>query len=143
MPFGLRVLRARAGLVLVAVFLSACGSAPVGLPAANPTPDRLTTPATPCGPPTCQTIPVTLNDFTIVSPAIVARPGSIRFVLKNEGSYTHAFQIQSRENIPTSPMIGSGQTGYLDAQLAAGTYEAVCPIPGHTVRGQRATVTVG
>ena len=137
-------LKSRRCLLLVAVglLLGACGSRAVQTALENPTPDALVRPPGSCQAPACEIVEVTLADFKIVPSRIIVRAPRARFLLTNAGSLTHAFEIQTGGGGSRSQNIGPGQTGYFDVELSPGEYQARCPIAGHAVRGQRATVTV-
>ncbi len=128
--------------MLAGVVLAACGNTGLSIVAENPTPDPITGPSTLCEAPTCQVIEVEMGDFTFVPSRIFVESSRVRFVLTNTGAFTHAFQVESAGSDGRSVNIGPGQTGFLTVELTPGEHPAVCPIPGHAVRGQRATITV-
>ena len=129
-------------LAAAGVLLGACGNMGIQTVLENPTPDAVVRPAGPCQLPTCETVEVSLADFKIVPSHITVRASRVRFVLSNVGSLTHAFEIDVGGGTKRSSNIGPGQTGYLEVELSRGEYAARCPITGHAVRGQRATVEV-
>ncbi len=122
--------------------LAACGNTGLSTVAENPAPDPVTGPSTPCEAPTCQVVEIELGDFTIVPARIFIESPRVRFVLTNTGGFTHAFQVESVGSDGRSVNIGPGQTDYLAVELTPGVHSVVCPIPGHAVRGQRATIAV-
>ena len=137
------VRRALFPLVLVASFLlAACGEGLAYVVAENPPPDFLTAPATDCLAPSCEVIDVTMSDFKIVPSAMTTSASRVRFRITNEGTFTHSLEFAVDRDPVTSPNIGPGQTGYLDVDVRPGTHTLTCPIEGHAVRGQRATLEV-
>lgn len=128
--------------MLTGAVLAACGNTGLSIVAENPTPDPITGPSTPCEAPTCQVVELELGDFTIVPSRIFIDSPLARFVLTNTGSFTHAFQVESAGQGGRSINIGPDQTGFLTVELTHGEHSVVCPIRGHAVRGQRATITV-
>ena len=107
---------------------------------ANPTPDLLVGPSGVCQAPVCETVDITLADFSIVPARIDVHAPRVRFVLTNAGSFTHALEIRANGGDNRSLNIGPGETGFLDVELPPGEYQVVCPIAGHALRGQRATI---
>lgn len=137
------VRRALVPLLLVASFLlAACGEGLAYAVAENPPPDFLTTPTTECLAPSCQVIDVTMSDFKIVPSSMTTSASRVRFRITNEGTFTHSLELALDRDPVTSPNIGPGQTGYLDVDVRPGTHTLTCPITGHAVRGQRATLEV-
>ena len=135
-PLGLAV------LVAVWLVLAACGAPISQTVAANPPPDVQIRPTGTCELPTCQPVQLALADFKVVPARILVQARTVRFVLTNVGSFTHAFEVSGEDGDLRSPNIGPGQTGYLEVDFGPGTYDAICPILGHAVRGQRAIIEV-
>ena len=130
-------------LLLVAAFLfAACDQGLAYVVAENPPPDLLFAPTTECLEPSCQVIDVTVTDFKIVPATMSTSASRVRFRITNEGTFTHALELAVDRDPVTSPNIGAGQTGYLDVDVPPGTHTLTCPITGHAVRGQRATLEV-
>ncbi len=90
-----------------------------------------------------KTVSVTLSDFTI-APADIQVPAGqpLEFNVTNQGPSAHTFTIvvdgQQRGTDLIQP--GSSATLKVDA-LAAGSYDALCTVPGHEAAGMKATVT--
>ncbi len=129
-------------LAAVWLVLAACGAPVTQTVAANPPPDVQIRPAGTCELPTCQPFQLTLADFKMDPARISVQAPTVRFVLTNVGTFTHAFEISGEDGDRRSSNIGPGKTGYLEVSFGPGTYEAICPILGHAVRGQRATIRV-
>ena len=135
--------RAWIPLLVVASFLfAACGEGLAYAVPENPPADRVVAPTSECSPPSCQVFDVTLTDFKIVPSTMAASAPRVRFRITNEGTFTHSLELAFDRDPITSPNIGPGQTGYLDVPVRPGTHTLTCPIVGHTVRGQRATLEV-
>lgn len=84
---------------------------------------------------------VELSEFA-VSPATVqvAEGGSV--TVTNTGSTPHDLTVQGTEL--TTGEIAPGASATLDvSSLAAGSYELLCTVPGHSDAGMTATLTVG
>jgi len=89
-----------------------------------------------------QKINVIMTEYHFDMPA-TAKSGPTTFVIKNAGRKEHAFEIKG-EGIDRklSPNPKPGQTGTLQVDLKAGTYAINCPLPFHTMRGMKTTLTV-
>jgi len=130
-------------LVAAAVMLAACEVGVVQTAIENPTPDPVTALQTTCNPPSCEELAVQIGDFAILPPVIRTNAPRVRFAITNIGVYTHSLEVRLPGGVVNSPRIGPGQTGYLEADVEPGTYEALDPTPGHAVRGARASVVAG
>lgn len=108
----------------------------VSAPKTTPPPTTTTTTAYP-GPGGT----VTVNEFEFgftLSPAVVPS-GNVTFVMKNTGTVTHNFDI---ETVPggTGAFIDPGQTATMTVNLQAGrTYTYVCDVPYHAGEGMEGT----
>jgi uncharacterized cupredoxin-like copper-binding protein len=85
---------------------------------------------------------VTMTEYHFDMPS-TTRPGLTTFVIKNAGRKEHAFEIKG-EGIEQklSPNPKPGQTATLQVDLKPGTYAITCPLPFHTMRGMKTTLTV-
>jgi uncharacterized cupredoxin-like copper-binding protein len=64
-------------------------------------------------------------------------------VIKNAGRKEHAFEIKGQGiDRKLSPNPKPGQTATLQVDLKPGTYNINCPLPFHTMRGMKGTLTV-
>ncbi|MDE2868894.1 MAG: hypothetical protein OXR64_15300 [Chloroflexota bacterium] len=139
-----RLHAARLAVLLVAVVaLGACEVGAMQTAIENPTPDPVTALQTTCTPPSCEELAVQIGDFAILPPVIRTSAPRVRFAITNIGAYTHSLEVRLPGGVVSSPRIGPGQTGYLEADLEPGTYEALDPTPGHAVRGARASLVAG
>ena len=129
-------------LVLLPLILAACGQSLSFVVAENPPPEPVAAPTVDCSLPSCEPIEVTLSDFKIVPSIMSTTVPRVRFLITNEGTFTHSLEIAFDRDLMTSPNIGPGQTGFLDVDMRPGIHELICPITGHAVRGQRATIEV-
>ena len=87
-------------------------------------------------------IAVTMTEYHFDMPT-TAKAGPTTFVIKNAGRKEHAFAIKG-EGIDQklSPNPKPGETGSLKVDLKPGTYAINCPLPFHTMRGMKTTLTV-
>ena len=89
-----------------------------------------------------QKINVTMTEYHFNMPA-TAKAGKTTFVIKNAGRKEHAFEIKGGGiDQKLSPNPKPGQTGTLQVDLKPGTYAINCPLPFHTMRGMKTTLTV-
>lgn len=89
-----------------------------------------------------QKITVTMSEYHFDMPA-TAKAGKTTFVIKNAGRKEHAFKIKGEGmEQRLSPDPKPGQSGTLQVELKPGTYEVTCPLPFHTMRGMKTTLTV-
>jgi plastocyanin len=90
------------------------------------------------------TVEVMLSDFEI-TPTTIQAPADtpLSFRVMNHGPSQHTFGIIVNGSVVETDPIDGGATVTLDVPaLAAGTYQALCTIPGHDALGMKATVTV-
>ncbi len=131
-----------AALALAVLCLAACEVGVVQTAIANPTPDAAPPPPASCAPPVCERLDVQIGDFAIVPARITASAPRVQLAITNVGAYTHSLEVRTPGGTLQSPRIGPNQTGYLEADLAPGEYEALDPTLGHAVRGARATIVI-
>ncbi|MEM9566176.1 MAG: multicopper oxidase domain-containing protein, partial [Actinomycetota bacterium] len=86
------------------------------------------------------TLAVSLREFAITGD-LIAPAGNVTIELSNDGSAEHNLVIP--ELGITSPMLGAGGTATLDlGEVAPGTYEVICDVPGHSVSGMLNFLTI-
>ena len=85
---------------------------------------------------------VTMTEYHFDMPA-TAKAGKTTFVIKNAGRKEHAFEIKGQGiDQKLSPNPKPGQTATLQVDLKPGSYNINCPLPFHTMRGMKSTLTV-
>jgi len=85
---------------------------------------------------------VTMTEYHFTMPA-TTRPGLTTFVIRNAGRKEHTFEIKGEGvNQKLSPNPKPGETATLQVNLKPGTYNVTCPLPFHTMRGMKTTLTV-
>ncbi|MGI9140827.1 MAG: hypothetical protein ACR2GJ_06955 [Gemmatimonadaceae bacterium] len=91
-------------------------------------------------------IHVPLTEWSVVVSQGIVAPGTFTFHAMNQGTYTHAFEIEGNGQEWKSEPIPPGGTATLTPALTAGKYEVYCPIVdangNHKERGMRTTFTV-
>jgi uncharacterized cupredoxin-like copper-binding protein len=91
---------------------------------------------------TAHKVSVTMTEYHFNMPA-TAKAGKTTLVIKNAGRKEHTFEIKG-EGIDQklSPNPKPGETATLQVDLKPGTYNVTCPLPFHTMRGMKTTLTV-
>ncbi|MBK5287284.1 MAG: multicopper oxidase domain-containing protein [Acidimicrobiia bacterium] len=84
---------------------------------------------------------VSLREF-VIDPAMIHADANGTLAIKNTGSAPHNFAIKGTKL--ATPNIDPGGAATLSLEgLKAGTYEAICEIPGHAGQGMKATLMIG
>jgi len=91
-----------------------------------------------------QAVQVTLREWAIVPAAITVRPGKVRFVVTNAGVLSHNFTIFDSTGLiaATHTFSADESPQTFEVDLAAGTYQTICSVPGHAQHGQHGVVIV-
>lgn len=105
---------------------------------ASPNPDsRATNPLPPQ-----ENLQISLKDFRLDPDAVAGKAGTITFVLKNEGRFTHDFRVEGQGIDDRAPKVGQGRTFEWQITLPPGPYRISCPISNHADRGMNGTLDV-
>jgi uncharacterized cupredoxin-like copper-binding protein len=73
----------------------------------------------------------------------VAKPGTVSFVVSNDGQAVHALEVVGPEGEVETDEIAPGGSARLKVKLSkAGTYEMYCPVGDHQRRGMTGEVKV-
>lgn len=88
------------------------------------------------------TLRISLKDFNLDPDNVTGKAGTITFVLKNEGRYTHDFRVEGQGIDDKAPKVGQGRTFEWQIALTPGTYRISCPISNHADRGMTGTLEV-
>jgi plastocyanin len=96
------------------------------------------------GPP-LQTVQISEKEFSITPSTIsLRRTGTYAFAVTNNGTITHALEVEGNGVEEKTGNISPGSTTTLKVDLAnKGDYEVYCPIDGHRSKGMQAKLTVG
>jgi uncharacterized cupredoxin-like copper-binding protein len=124
-------------LAPAALLLAACGGG-----SSKPAAPKTTTST---GPAAGQTISLSEKEFSITPGAIsVPKPGTYTFRLKNDGTITHALEVEGNGVEQKTGDISPGSSATLTITLEKnGSYEVYCPIDGHRQSGMEASLSVG
>ncbi len=89
-----------------------------------------------------QVVEIIEKEWQLIPNNLVLEPGEVWFVLKNEGTKIHDFQV-SRENFDKkSKRVGVGKSRTFKLTLEAGEYVFFCPISGHRGKGMEGALVV-
>jgi uncharacterized cupredoxin-like copper-binding protein len=139
------------GLAAAAValgVLTACGgtngSGATATPSASASTEAGTASSTAAtGSAAAMTITATETEFRIALQSDHLPAGSYRIEVVNDGSMTHALEVERGDNeVASSDAIDPGKSTTLDVTLQPGTYVFYCPIDGHRQMGMEVTVEV-
>ena len=83
------------------------------------------------------TVKIGLKEYAITG-TMTAPAGHVNFVVTNDGSMDHNFTVTGKGG---TPMISAGHSATLSVDLAAGSYQVYCSVPGHKESGMLATFT--
>jgi len=104
-------------------------------------------------------VAVRMQDYKVLLSVATAKPGTVRFGIKNEGGMEHSFELIKSDlpfdQLPTADAkakedglikqvksLPVGKVSVVSADLAAGKYVVICNIAGHYQLGMRAALTV-
>jgi uncharacterized cupredoxin-like copper-binding protein len=97
-----------------------------------------------------QTIQISEKEYSLNPSTItVPKPGTYAFEVTNDGTITHAFNIEASggegdDNEVEAGDISPGSSKTVKFTFEAGKrYEMYCPVDGHTAEGMAGTISVG
>ncbi len=81
-------------------------------------------------------------EYKIKLPATSGERGTYTFEVRNDGKVVHNLTIKGPGVSKATPNLQAGKSATLETDLAAGTYELYCSVPGHKQLGMDAKFTV-
>jgi uncharacterized cupredoxin-like copper-binding protein len=95
--------------------------------------------------PVLQTIQISEKEYSLTPSKItVAKTGTYELKATNEGTITHALEIEGNGVEEKTGDVATGSTATLRMNLSNdGSYEIYCPIDGHRGQGMAGTLAVG
>jgi uncharacterized cupredoxin-like copper-binding protein len=131
-------------VIVVAAFAGGCGGSS-NKSAASSASTTTTSSAPSAGGSVIKTVVVHEKEYKLTPNTIsLTKPGTYVFKGVNDGTTTHALEVEGNGAEQKSSDISPGSSGTLKVTLPkAGTYEIYCPIDGHKGLGMKGTVTVG
>ncbi len=118
--------------MLVAIVITACGGGGGGQPSGSQ-------PSAPGE--AAATITVAEKEWVLTPQPATAKAGTVKFVVKNEGTIEHNFVIKEL-NQELAASIQPGTSKEVSTTLKPGTYTLICNIPGHEDAGMHTTIQV-
>lgn len=93
-----------------------------------------------------QPVQVAMTEFTFGAKTITVPAGEVTFEVVNDGVAPHQFAIGTpgsrTGDVADSGDLGAGEATTLTVDLAPGTYEIGCHVPGHYEAGMKAVLVV-
>ena len=133
-------------VVVVAVLTGGCGGSGGGSKSMNSSSSASTsTGSSASGGPVIKMVTVHEKEYKLTPNTIsLSKPGTYVFKGVNDGTTTHALEVEGNGVEQESSHISPGSSGTVKVTLSKkGTYEIYCPIDGHKGLGMKGTVTVG
>ena len=87
-------------------------------------------------------VEIAFKEYQLTPSKIRVGPGKVTFVLRNEGRYSHDFNVEGPGIDTTTQKFGPGRTVRLEVSLQEGEYKISCPLSNHDERGMRGTLIV-
>jgi uncharacterized cupredoxin-like copper-binding protein len=96
------------------------------------------------GGPVLQTIQISEKEYSLTPSKItVAKTGTYELKATNDGTTTHALEIERNGVEQKTGAVAPGSTATLRVNLSKdGSYEIYCPIDGHRAEGMAGTLAV-
>jgi hypothetical protein len=88
-------------------------------------------------------VTVTEKEYSIKLSVRKVPVGVVRFVIHNQGAYSHALAVKVGTATKRTPLIKPGQSATLTVTLKKGKTVLWCPVPGDAARGMKTTLAVG
>jgi len=90
--------------------------------------------------PQADTVEVVLEDGAVELPSATAA-GAVTFVVQNAGQQAHGFALSGPAEAQLDERLKAGQKATFTSELEAGSYDAYCPVEGHSKK-ERTTLKV-
>lgn len=87
-------------------------------------------------------IAIALKEYEFVPSRIRTRPGTVVFVLRNEGRFAHDFHVEGPGVEVYAEKFSPGRTVRVQAVLQEGEYKVSCPLSNHDERGMNGRLIV-
>ncbi len=131
-----------AGLVVSLLAVTACGGSSTATGSGQSSPATSSAPASAVS---GNGIEVHLSDFKIAPATLTAKAGVNIFAVRNDGPTPHNLTIKdaSGKTLGATRDLKPGEAATLTITLPAGSYTAICSMPGHSSLGMKDALTVG
>jgi len=94
---------------------------------------------------TMQVVNVVAKEFAFEPRQIEVKAGAAKFVVRNEGTVEHDFEIVGIAEHGAeheTRLIQPNKISEVEVELSPGTYQVVCTVPGHKDAGMEGTIIV-
>jgi uncharacterized cupredoxin-like copper-binding protein len=85
-------------------------------------------------------IEIALLEYEMKPSKIRVKPGTVTFVLRNEGRFAHDFHVEGPGVDAYAAKFSPGRTVRLEVALPEGEYKISCPLSNHDQRGMHGTL---
>lgn len=85
-------------------------------------------------------VKIALAEYEMKPSRIRAKPGTVVFVLRNEGRFSHDFHVEGPGVDAYAAKFSPGRTVRLEVTLQEGEYKISCPLSNHDERGMSGTL---
>lgn len=83
------------------------------------------------------TVEIALGEYALKPNRIRVAPGTVTFVLRNQGRFSHDFHVEGAGVDAYAAKFSPGRTVRLEVTLQEGEYKLSCPLSNHDERGMR------
>lgn len=87
-------------------------------------------------------IEIALKEYEFTPSRIRTRPGTVIFVLRNEGRFAHDFHVEGPGFEVYAEKFSPGRTVRVQAVMQEGEYKVSCPLSNHGERGMNGKLIV-
>ncbi len=87
-------------------------------------------------------VEIALTEYELKPGKIRVKPGTVTFVLRNEGRFSHDFHVEGPGVDAYAAKFSPGRTIRLEVTLQEGEYKISCPLSNHDQRGMLGTLVV-
>lgn len=87
-------------------------------------------------------IEIALLEYKMKPNKIRVKPGTVTFVLRNEGRFAHDFHVEGPGVEAYAAKFSPGRMVRLEVTLQEGEYKISCPLSNHDQRGMHGTLIV-
>lgn len=87
-------------------------------------------------------VEIALKEYVFVPSRIRTRPGTVTFVLRNEGRFAHDFHVEGPGVDTHADKFSPGRTIRVQVTMQEGEYKVSCPLSNHDERGMHAKLIV-
>lgn len=88
-----------------------------------------------------ESVDVSLTEYSIDMPDSIPA-GHVTFNISNDGSETHAFEVEGNGMEEETEELAPGGSDTLEVDLEPGTYEVYCPVDDHRGMGMEVELEV-